>query len=373
MALFFGTSNFVIQDGIVKYFRLASGRDVLNRSIGGCTSALGTYLFRDVPRGNGRDSFIFLDYQINDSQAVNKSLCSPEQLVQNLRDVIFVARSAGYIPVLLILPSVGTYRNANAMEMAQVALAKELSVFYWNCAEDIRSLLAEDIPENILMRDTAHMSVDACALFGKALARCTDAITLAEGKDVSIETDVRSFRRVSADTVANGHETFTRSSSLATTTLLRLNEGETIRLAADSSQELAGLLINTGAAGAIVRFTNGTEERSKKLVMYWNAASADKYSVIFVDCFQALPGGSNGITIEVMAQDHAVTEPMLHGREPLPNRYGVVEIEGFLLRDRQARREEQMIRCYPDLPLDLSTFGDHPDFRNQVRQLVSGA
>lgn len=108
-----------------------------------------------------------------------------------------------------------------------------------------------------------------------------------------------------------------------------MKEGDRINLPVGPDQEVAGLMINTGVPGGVVCFSNSTELRAKKLIMYWSEKTADRYSVMFVDLFSPISGGVDGIDVCLMNANYPVTEPMLHGRRALPDRYGCVEIEGF--------------------------------------------
>ena len=127
-------------------------------------------------------------------------------------------------------------------------------------------------------------------------------------------------------------------------------------------------MINTGVPGGVVCFSNSTELRAKKLIMYWSEKTADRYSVMFVDLFSPISGGLDGIDVCLMDANYPVTEPMLHGRPALPDRYGCVEIEGFLIRDATKQKSGALLQSYPECFVNLGEFETSAKFREAFRQ-----
>ena len=359
---FLGTSNFALRESIIKYFREASGWQGMTRGIGGCSSALGLYSYSMLPKPQGRTSFVVIDFLINDAQILRKGMADLEALLQNLRDLVFALRQDGHIPLLMLLPAREFFEGEDRLERAQLALAQELGLFYWNLAEIFRDLCAKGLPRAAFMRDTAHMSPEACALTGQRLAACLKRIAETRRGQIAYSDAVRCFRKLAAADLAEGHEILTLSNSLVSTALLRLETGDHLRLPLPEGECLAAVMFNMGASGAVAAFSNGMQEVSKSLIMYWHADKPEIYSLILADFFTVLEGRGEDVILRLMPQDYPTSEPMLHGRPPLPDRYGQLEIEGFLLRSLRKDMRETGRETYAGLPLDLAHFAETADF-----------
>lgn len=370
-ACFFGTSNFVLKDGVVKAFREASGATVLNRSIGGCTSAVGGYLLDPLPPSDSGRDLLFIDYQINDHQGVAKGIVTPAQLAWNFRNLIVSARRAGYVPVVLMLPSAAALRAPIQMEQMQEELCRELKVHHWNVGRDARAVLARGTAMLALMRDPAHMSATAAAVVGQVLAEVAALVATADRRDTATDIALRPCRRLEAADLVPADQVHERRSSLRTTRLARLSAGDSLHLPVGPDEVLAGVMMNTGAEGSVARFDNGRRSVAKRLVMYWNANAPDGYSLILADLFDQLEGSAGGIRLTLEPADHPVTEPMLHGRPPLPGRYGTLELDGFLILSREPVVETTTITEFAGLGLDLSELCTAPDAVTRLQQALA--
>ena len=350
----FGTSNCIIRDGFLKQFRIYSGSIVENKSIGGCTSAVGLYSFEEIA-GRAFD-FAILDYEINDHQAVDKEFIGLERIERNFRNLIAALRLKGITPIILALPSAGYLTKVSSLEALQERIGEDLKVPYWNVSAAFREAVKKGATRAHLMRDHAHMSIPMTVPVGRAIAECVAEMQTARSEQITQTISVSETRRVMASDLVDASKIVERKSSLRGTRCALLRTGDELRIPVGADEVLSGIMIDTGAKGAVCTFSGAGPTAAKRLIMRWNDATPDHFSLMYVDLFQEVSGGPDGVTMRVEPETVEPTEQMLHGRSALPGRYGEVHVEGFLITKKQLRPVEVPATIYHGLPLNLAAF-----------------
>ncbi|MFC4168407.1 hypothetical protein [Teichococcus aestuarii] len=364
-ALVLGTSNCVMRDGFLKYFREHARCGVTTRSIGGVLSSTGLYYFGEV-RDQHHD-YAIIDYEINDHQAVNAGLTTTQRLEQNLCNLVTEIRLSGKKPILLILPSLAHLEKPSSVELMQEAFCQKMQVPYFNVTAIFRAAMLLGATKEKLMRDSAHMSQSAAVVIGQALSECITEMESVISIESSMTVMCHKTHRILASSLVKPERVIERGSSLRTAQFAQIFEGESLLIPIGENEVLSSIMINNGAKGCIASFNNGNRTVSRQLIMYWDTNNPDVYNSMHVDFFDELEGSKNGIIMKLEPIDYLVTERLLHGRPPLPGRYGELQIEGFLVRSQKETPTLAPYRQYPELPLSLEKF---PSQKNIITNII---
>lgn len=126
-----GTSNSILKDGWVKYYReLVQDVEIDNYSLGSNSSLYGHYILEKKDILDKYD-YCFIDFAVNDQHFFDKGLISEELLVASYLDFIRKFRNSNCIPIFLILPIVEYCREnskISTIRQNMIALCDDFGV-----------------------------------------------------------------------------------------------------------------------------------------------------------------------------------------------------------------------------------------------------
>ena len=128
-------------------------------------------------------------------------------------------------------------------------------------------------------------------------------------------------------------------------------------------------MINLGAKGGTIAVCGSGTEVIKSLTTYWDAVSPDTFGSMMIDFAHPLPGGGDGLTIQLVGPDVAPTEPTIHRKPAIPGRYGEIEIEGALLTEVDRMTCDFAGPSYAWMPLDLCNLPEAQKLREGLARL----
>ena len=365
-----GTSNCVGPDSFVAKMSDLFGLPVRNLSMGASSSTLGLYLLDQISRV--ARGIAFIDYSVNDVHAswnLWGTANAPGIIESNIRSIASTLSAKNYLPVVLLLP-LDLDKQPDAFgERLYCETCIQAGINFVNLRQLFRSVFADGVGMGALMRDNAHMSDRAAELVARFFAEIIERARSGAWSRGMDSTSIFRSRIIEAPQLFPAGAIVTRESSQRSALYGRLGLGEMIRIPIGSRERLAGILINTGAKGGMVTIRGSNIEVTKSLTVYWDDDHPDWYIAMLVDVAGSIHGGPSGVTMELVAGDRVPTEPTLHARPALPNRYGEVEIEGVVVAELDDATIEFSKQTCAQLPLDLGATKEAEKLRKDLMKL----
>ncbi len=154
-----GTSNSLLKDGWVKYYReLNKDVQIDNYSLGANTSLYGHYIL-EKKRILEEYDYCIVDFAVNDQANLDLKLISEELLMASYLDLIRKFKYSRCIPVFIILPIIPYWQNPESCIVRKIIiyLCQKFGVMYID-VYDFFSGLSDDFAEECLFRDYGHIS-----------------------------------------------------------------------------------------------------------------------------------------------------------------------------------------------------------------------
>jgi hypothetical protein len=255
--------------------------------------------------------------------------------------------------MLLMLPSDLFERRDSLGERLHHAFCLRENVHFINLRKIFHAALDAGADKQALMKDDWHMSPGAADLFARFLTEVIDQLATTRLSTRSRVSSVLSTRTVLATELFRGNALIPRKSSLHSASFGRLGSGDVVRIPVGPDERLAGLVVNCGAEGGTLAIRGKRGEAVKSMTFEWSGHRPEVFFSLLVDIAQPIVGGDDGVTIEIVSDDRAPTEPTIHGRPARPGRIAGIEIEGVLIASPDETEFRFSSPEYKGLPLDL--------------------
>jgi hypothetical protein len=126
-----------------------------------------------------------------------------------------------------------------------------------------------------------------------------------------------------------------------------------LHLPVKADEQLIAVAVNAGAPGAIVRISNDDAELTKTLC-YDNTSHPGRNYTVVGDFGVRLHGGPSGIRfVPLPFGDAIASEKTLHGVDPNPENYGLIEVEAFIVLSAAPRETSSVRPIRQSVPLAL--------------------
>ncbi len=365
-----GSSNCIGPTSFTEMTGRKLGVKLTNLSLGACSSTVGLYQLQGLRPA--RRGVAFIDFAINDNDTGYNlwgTEKAPQYVADNIRTIVTRLRSSNYLPIIVLSASqldLGDEPFGDTMHRG-ICEAERINFI------DVRRLVLEAIGRGAsqtgLMRDDYHISeraADEVAAFLEAVVRRMDSAPAAH---VRQSASILRSRVVPAQEMFPSSALVHRSSSLRSGSHGRLMPGDVVDIPMRSTERLRGLMINVAAKGGTIAVRGDGTEVIKSLTVYWDAASLDIFGSMMIDFAHPLPGGSGGLTIELVGSDVIPTEPTIHRKPIIPGRYGEIEIEGALLTELDQMTCDFTASSYDWLPTDLGELPEAQKLREGLARL----
>lgn len=324
-----GTSNFIISTSCLRDFKDLVDEEVRNLSVGASPSAAAMY-FLDGEEIKAGDVFL-IDYAINDNAYVLSGVSSAERLRSNLASCVGYLLERGGVPIVIINPEAHSMKAATVSGQVHIDFCKDAGIPFVDLSDAFRQAVARGADQSLLMVDPAHQSPRVAPLIAHTLAV---AIRTARACHLDFrisEVPTFSFRRLDIGRMVINERRVSRSSSLRSSIMASLSQGDSLHLPIGLGEQLQGLMINSGAPGGVIEISGCKSSTVLMLRPEWNNDDPNAYMMAFIELQKPVEGGDEGIQIRVLPEGSIPTEPILLDRASFPELYGTVHIEGGLV------------------------------------------
>lgn len=368
--LVLGSSNSIGQTSYIAHLGRMPGFEITNRSIGASSTTAG--LFSALGVGVKNHDFSIVDYEINEQGSMNYGLKSEEDVRRDIRAQIFLLRKDAVTPIVAIMPTTRGRDRATRAEELHIEACREVGTPYFNIAELFRLAHRRGAAWAPMMRDDFHMSADTTPVVSEILARALKNFHEAPQISQEWKGDITPVRIIQAAPLVTPERRKWRQSNHRSAWCAILREGKRMILPIGANERLLGVLINSGCLGGKIIFRADGREIVKNFTIYFGSQKAGWFISVMVDMKQPLAGTPDGIEIELLPDSALETEPTLHQQPSLPERYGEVEIEAFVVAGSQPKEMSCLVSSRPSMPLDMLNSIDLEGSVNRLVEVFAG-
>lgn len=323
--VFLGTSNCVMGASMVDAARQSTDEQIVNASIGSSPSELALYLLSDLKLK--QHDVIFIDYAITDGFYLLNGNIDESRVRRAFNSITQRLSVVGCLPICIINPLLGSFDADLPAEKLHRSICQELRIPIFDVTALVRQVARLGCEPGKLMRDPAHHSAAVSMSLGTELISAVEAVRTASRQQEAITHT----RTIALAPLVPMERRALYKSSLRSSEMAILRQGEPLNLPISRDETVLGLVVNMGGSGAKLRLYSSEGEEIRDLIYDWSNTDPDAYMSIFVALRKALPGGAEGVTLEVLPVDGPETVPEPGRPSVLDQRYDEIRVEGVLV------------------------------------------
>ncbi|MFT4849102.1 MAG: hypothetical protein ACI83B_001640 [Sediminicola sp.] len=350
--LILGASNELGNTGYVGELS-KQGCLIRNLSIGGCGSSAGilNLIKYDFPKAD----CAILSYEINEQSTLQLKLRTEAEIRENWEWLFSQLRRRNITPVLVILPRVtkGLLWKTECRDLQrQIAIDNDVHFFDFTDTIDKALSFGANLPE--LMRDNSHMSTETSRIMGDLLHVTLKKLLDSDSTVKPEKTVLPDFHLIKAVDLVPASRQRERKTSVLESRLAVIDSDCVPVFPINDDEAITAISLNRLAGGGNVRLGTPQKAIVKRFTFWTEKFSSHEFMSLVCDLRPFYGNTQNKVILNICDENEPATEQTLHSVKPVTDRYGEIELEAFLVRNKEPIKESFDHLRKNDFPLDLS-------------------